>query len=596
MCLALAGTALGQTPTPESLVAEGVTLEATDPAAAIAKYQAALELNPVYFPAHVRWLTSLQRLTQQASNSDERNRLVQTLSERFTAASRCTEADWRFFVQWATVEAERAGTVPATERTAVLVKMAELAGGAVVLAPAGEAQDAARLQQAALLIAKVSDLGSEDLQRQFYQQAAQSFAAVPLAKLNQAAQEAWAVALLHGGRLAGDRKQQLDAVKRFETLLAADPDNVLRQYNLACGYAVLGATTNALATLRPALANDKSGAVLRAIKHDVEWRELRDTPEFQRLLQATDPAADKFLAEGAARQMAAERTSATQQAAQHYLAALEQYEKALQLRPEFVTARWKMAVCYERLAALTEPGEARLRFLQSAHQQYAVAAAGRDVDWKLYHQWASFLMRDVATAFTVAADQRLMLEQSRSAFGEALQRVKFSADQAQIQTDLGWCLVRLAQVTTDGKRQQALNNEATQHFAAAIKVPQFANTARPYAGWGLAQLEMARSQHNRLLVRQAVERLQTAAEKDPSDADVQFHLSRAYALLRQRADALRHLRQSVALAPAGTYAKQAQASPEWEAYGADPEFQEILNVPAPSAPTIETTLPRISGR
>jgi len=79
----------------------------------------------------------------------------------------------------------------------------------------------------------------------------------------------------------GDRERTLDYIRRS---LAIDPDDGGMLYNIACAYALLGMTEEALSSLETAL--DKGFGHKEWLEHDSDLDPIRATPRFQAITQA----------------------------------------------------------------------------------------------------------------------------------------------------------------------------------------------------------------------------------------------------------------------------------------------------------------------
>ena len=70
----------------------------------------------------------------------------------------------------------------------------------------------------------------------------------------------------------------------MKTSVAIDPDDPQLLYNVACTYAVLGRTEEALTSLEHAV--DKGYGHKEWIDHDSDLNPLRETPRFKAIAQA----------------------------------------------------------------------------------------------------------------------------------------------------------------------------------------------------------------------------------------------------------------------------------------------------------------------
>ena len=75
------------------------------------------------------------------------------------------------------------------------------------------------------------------------------------------------------------------AIEALETALAADNDEPLIRYNLACYHSVAGDKRHALAYLEQALALDPEYRLL--IDHEPDFDPLRGDPEFQAICEGS---------------------------------------------------------------------------------------------------------------------------------------------------------------------------------------------------------------------------------------------------------------------------------------------------------------------
>ena len=77
----------------------------------------------------------------------------------------------------------------------------------------------------------------------------------------------------------GDRERALDWARRAS---AVDPDESITLYNVACVYALLGQTEEAIDTLARAVAQGYT--YKEWIQNDSDFKSLHDHPRFQALL------------------------------------------------------------------------------------------------------------------------------------------------------------------------------------------------------------------------------------------------------------------------------------------------------------------------
>jgi Flp pilus assembly protein TadD len=79
----------------------------------------------------------------------------------------------------------------------------------------------------------------------------------------------------------GDRDKTLEYIRRS---LAIDPDDSGMLYNIACSYALIGMTDEALASLETAV--DRGFGHKEWLEHDSDLASIRNTPRFQAIAQA----------------------------------------------------------------------------------------------------------------------------------------------------------------------------------------------------------------------------------------------------------------------------------------------------------------------
>ncbi len=180
-------------------------------------------------------------------------------------------------------------------------------------------------------------------------------------------------------------------------------------------------------------------------------------------------------------------------------------------------------------------------------------------------------------------------------FALALQAARFSADTAPLEQDLGATLMLLGRVTPQSAEQVRLYQEALAHFEAAARVPTQAEQDQLYSAWGLTLSHLGKLQEDRMLLRQASERLLTALEKNSQNQEVCYHLARVSALLGQGETALRHLRTCLGNDPHGLWQAQARQDRDFDGIRLWPEFQQLMDT-GPRPVPAGIVAPRISDR
>ncbi len=585
---------------PESLLAEGRVLEERGQwAGALEKYRAAAQMRPELVEPHLRQIMAQRRLLAQAQRESEQAALVTAIRERFAAAAKCGDADWRVYSHWASFLSEVA--VPratgANERRLVFEEALGLTDTAVMQAPAGSDLARAQVQRATLLTVFAPEVADEGRQLALYEEACELFDAAtqtdPVGS-GQQVSDSRAVAMLHHGRLSGDRDRKNAALALFRESVAKAPADVVRRYNLACAYAALGEGDGAYQELARCLREDKGALVFGAVTKDAEWARLRTEERFQKLLAKHDPAVDAAYQRGWEFQAAADRVAGPQLVAENLQQAIQSYRTVTAARADHFRAWWNLATCYQRLGGLPVAPAERVQLVHSGLEAYQQASRLPEVDWAFLLAWGKFVARDVVGLAASTGEQDKCLLEARRIFEEALQRAKFTGDRARVQLDLAATEIRLGRLATTDREQLKWFDKAVERLQQVVKSDDMASAATPYGLWGLAQLEQGRIQRNRLLLRQAVERLQTAAERAPTDPEIRYNLACTYALLMQTDQAFQQLRICLENDPGRQFAKIALTDRDFDNIRNLPAFAEVVKV-RPTGGGLVPAPARISG-
>lgn len=562
----------------EGLVAAGQRLEEQGEwASAAEQYRAAVRIRPDYLAGYLRLVAALKQMLPQAAREAEQAALAQQIREAYAAAAKCPDATWRVYSEWAAFLVEvvvpRAAT--AMERQLVFEEALLLTDSAMLQGPQGADLARTQLQRAMLLVVMAPEIADGERQLRMYAEANELFEAVAKTTPEVAParwRDNWAVALLHYGRLNRDRGKKEMALEWMRSAVAETPTDVVRRYNLACGYASVGEDDAAYAELAKSLEGDRSGRVFEAVTKDAEWARWRTAERFQKLLARHDPAVDAAYARGRDLQVAVDRMGNNQAIAKNLRQAIAAYRTVVAARPDFHPAWWNLAVCCHRLGALTDSVEDRRSWWQSAREAYREAANAPRAGAATWQAWGRFETREMGVLVAGnSAAQEQVLREGREILEEALRRTDTAGDRARVQLDLAAAEVRLGRLAPGTQDRLRWFEQAVARLHEVVKRDELAATATPYALWGLAQLETGRIQRNRLVLRGAVERFLTAIERAPTDPEIRYNLACTYALLAQADEALRHLQICLENDPNRRFVTVAQA---------DRDFDNIRNLPA----------------
>ncbi len=570
--------------TADTLLADGKKLEEQgDLQGAAKKYQAAATLRTDSMELHLRLADVWNRFLPTATREQEQADLIRAIREQFALAAKSPEADWTVYQLWAQFLVERvlSGTTKPDERLLLFEEARGLFDSAITHAKDDETRAVPRLQQALFSVSFCPEIPDTERQGKLYREALGLFEQVRKDQPNLMTpyvEDNVSVAMLHDGRLTGDHAKAHAATERMRASVENAPGNVMKRYNLACAYATLGEAEAAYGQLARCLRDDTTKAVVHAVKTDAEWKELRALPKFQTLVAGYDPAVDQIYNQGRDFQSAAERAAGVAVIIENYRQAITAYTQATGYRPDFYRAWCDLAACNQRLAGLTGDREERMKFVRAAHDAFQHAATSTGADWPIYQMWGRFLMRDAASAMPNAAEQLKVLQQAQTLLQKALDIVKFTSERGRVQLDLASCVLQIGrQVTADRERMRWMT-QGVDLLQEAMKSDEIANSSTPYMLWGVAQMEIGRMQNNRLVLRQAVERLQLAAEKSGGESEVYYNLACAYSLLNQSDESIRQLRLCIERDRSGRYATLAQTDRDLDNIRNAPEFAAALNL------------------
>lgn len=258
----------------------------------------------------------------------------------------------------------------------------------------------------------------------------------------------------------------------------------------------------------------------------------------------------------------AEEAKTPAQTVDNYQKAIEQFSRAAELAPDSYRAHFLCGHSLSGLALRTTGREARRGLVIQAREQYLAAARCPGVDWLLYQEWGAILTREIDLLAANPAEHGPILQEAINALNAGLNLTRFSGERAKIERDLGAALLMLASNSPGSPNQRALYKQAIEKFESATKVESEAKTARSYSLWGVALLGLGKADNDRMLMRQATERLQTALDMDATNVEIRYNLACAYALLDQPEPGMRHLKICLDNDPDRKYYNTAAKDPD----------------------------------
>jgi tetratricopeptide (TPR) repeat protein len=278
-----------------------------------------------------------------------------------------------------------------------------------------------------------------------------------------------------------------------------------------------------------------------------------------------------------------------------YREALAQFDAATAERNDFYPAQASAAYCLTQLAELTTNLVAHQELFDRAMQRYEVTSQCPGAEARVYGSWASTLIAESSHAADPTR-RREMLDRAVKILDAGQRLTESRSERSRLAYQFGRAELFQAQLAGNRPDRRALYESALAHFQTASEIDSIAKLPQLYASWGIVLLELGRSQNDRRLWRQAIERLQTALEKDPNNFTVRYNLVCAYALLDQTDNAMRHLRQCLDNDDAKrTYFNAARQDPDLDSLRATAEFNDIFGV-VPNRPVDPFEKPAFSDK
>jgi hypothetical protein len=258
-----------------------------------AEYDQAISLDVRNYRARLGLARCLQQLSRRAVTPAEHASLVRAACEQYARTARLPESDWRLYQAWAKcliIDGYEKETDPARRAEAVRAARAVLENALPLATFSGDRNALeADLGSCLVWLAPFEPAGERQA---LYERAVTCFSAVPsLDRLGNATETycLWGTAYLELGKVSGSRVHLHLAVDRLKTSLEKNPQQTEARYNLACSYALLADTAQAVRELRTCFEQDDSHRFLQIAADDPDLHLLRETPEFHALI-APPPA------------------------------------------------------------------------------------------------------------------------------------------------------------------------------------------------------------------------------------------------------------------------------------------------------------------
>lgn len=270
--------------------------------------------------------------------------------------------------------------------------------------------------------------------------------------------------------------------------------------------------------------------------------------------------------------------------------AVVHFRSAVASRPDFYRAHVACGSTLLELAQASTDSRQRLISAQAAEEQFKIAARSSNADWAVYHAWGSLLLYEVQAGLKSTEEQPETLREARDRFRAGLKLVAYSGDRSRMEIGSAQCEYLFALRIRDPIEQRALYQQVATDLEAATRGSERAKTAEVYALWGAAFVQLGKLTNDPMLLRQGIERLLTGLETgDGKDAQTNYNLACAYALLGQTDAGLRHLHACLANDPQRVFYKIAASDQDLNGLRSTPEFNRIFRPEPldPSSPLLE---------
>ncbi|MCG3150171.1 MAG: hypothetical protein PCFJNLEI_03650 [Verrucomicrobiae bacterium] len=548
--------------------------------AAQREFTDALTFDPEHYRARGLLAQTLFGLSRETTDDRQALEFARVAQPEFATAAAHPSADWRILNSWGrflTYNALRFGAT-ATNRCAQLTEARQLFDRAQTLVRTDFDKSTIALTRAeclweisqctdslatlqTALAACLDDLAVADKFQPAYVTGPQ--------------QLIWGRALLATGRATTNRTQLTAAVARLEESLLYPGDTVGVHYELARAHGLLGQATNALEHLRVAFT---SPALREQATREPDLAALITQPEFVALIQAQPTGALAARLSEAEHEIArADEASTTPAARPHrYRAA----DLLAQIISNYPTAYRPQLLHAQTLAALARTADAPAesqRWWDAANQRCQKLTQLPEADAQPYLVWGALWQLAATERLADPAQQLEAYRQAAEKFELALKRVTLSGEKFRGQRELA---LALAEYGVRAAEKNALQ-KADRLFGEITRVTAGQREGRLYRAWGATLTGLGRLEKDRLVYRQAIEKLLKALEIDAQDTASRYQLAVAYSLIDQPQQSLRHLETCLTGEGAESYRRRAAADPDLHQLRRYPEFSRLIGEAVP---------------
>ena len=280
---------------------------------------------------------------------------------------------------------------------------------------------------------------------------------------------------------------------------------------------------------------------------------------------------------GTALQKEAEQAKTPAQMFEKYQRVIAQFSRAAELATGSYRAHFLWGHALFRLALHVTDRDQRRTLVMQAREQYLASARCPGAESPMYYDWGMMLTQEVEVLAAAPTERRAILQEAINSLNAGLHVASFSGERARIERELGTALVLLGKASQGLPNQYALYKRAVEEFESATKVGNEAKTARIFGVWGVALLELGKADNDRMLMRQAVDRLQTAIELDTASVGPQYDLARSYALLDQPEPGMRHLKICLDHDPDHVFYNAAKKDPDLDNLRRTAEYSQLFD-------------------